>query len=126
MQRLTLVSYQQISIVQNIHINNLSFNYNFLVFIQSAKMASRYNQEYLFQHSLMSVPFTNLNDIIIHLNPENIPESLCHFVSAVFINGSYWNDTTKIQRDLEIECQSTNYNLTYLSYISMMKASYNL
>ena len=87
-------------------------------------MASRYSQEYFFQHSLMNIAFTNLNDII-HPNAENIPESLRHFASAVFINGCYWNDASKIQRDLEIECQKTDYILSYLNYISMLKASYD-
>ena len=89
-------------------------------------MASRYNDEYFFQqHSLMNVPFTNLNDII-HPNVENIPESLCYFASAMFINGCYWNDVDKIRHDLEIECHRKDYALTCLSSISMMKASYNL
>lgn len=88
-------------------------------------MASRHNQEYFFQHSLMNVPFTNLDDII-HSNAENIIESLWHFASAMFINGCYWNDADKIRRDLETECHKSDYVLTYLNYISMTKASYNL
>ena len=88
-------------------------------------MASRYSDEYFCQHSLMNVPFTSLNDII-HPNAENIPESFRHFASAMYINGCYWNNVDKIRHDLEIECHRKDYVLTYLSYISMMKASYNL
>ena len=61
-------------------------------------MASRYNQEYFFQHLLMNITFTNLNNII-HPNAENIPETLHHFASAMFINGCYWNDMAKVQHD---------------------------
>ena len=88
-------------------------------------MKSRYNQEYFFQHSLMNIPFANLNDIS-HLNVENIPETLHHFASIMFVNGCYWNDMAKVQHDLEIECHRSDYILTYLSYISMLKASYDL
>ena len=88
-------------------------------------MASRYSQEYFFQHSLMNIPFTNLNDII-HPNAENVPESLCHFASAMFINGYYWNDMAKVQHDMEIECHRSDYILTYMSYICMLKTSYDL
>ena len=88
-------------------------------------MASRYSQEYFFQHSLINIPFTNLNDII-HPNAENVPESLCHFASAMFINGYYWNDMAKVQHDMEIECHRSDYILTYMSYISMLKTSYDL
>ena len=88
-------------------------------------MASRYNQEYFLQHSLMNIPFTNLNDII-HPNAENILETLRHFASAMFDSGCYWNDMAKVQHDLEIECHRSDYILTYLCYISMLKASYDL
>ena len=98
---------------------------NLLVFIQGVKMASRYNQEYFFQDLLMNIPFTNLNDII-YTNAENIPDTLRHFASAMFTNGCYWNDAHKIRHDLKTECHNSDNVLTYLSYISMMKASYNL
>ena len=61
-------------------------------------MASRYNQEYFFQHLLTNITFTNLNNII-HPNAENIPGTLHHFASAMFINGCYWNDMAKVQYD---------------------------
>ena len=37
------------------------------------RMTLKYNQEYFFQHTLMNVPFNNLNQII-HPNAENFPE----------------------------------------------------
>ena len=46
------------------------------------KMASSYNQEYFFQHSLMNIPFTDLNEII-HPNAESILEYIWHIASAM-------------------------------------------
>ena len=51
-------------------------------------MASRYTQEYFFQHTLMNISFGNLNEII-HPNAENIPEYICHFASAAFVNADF-------------------------------------
>ena len=47
---------------------HLSFSLLFLGY----KMASRYSQEYFFQHSLMNISFTDLNEII-HPNAGSIP-----------------------------------------------------
>ena len=46
-------------------------------------MASRYSQEYFFQHCLMNIPFTDLNEII-HPRAESFPEYIRHFASALF------------------------------------------
>ena len=59
------------------------------------KMMSRYNSQYFFQHLLMNISFTNLNDII-HPSAENIPEALHHFASAMFYNSEFWNNDGKI------------------------------
>ena len=45
-------------------------------------MASRFNQEYFFQHSLMNIPFTYPNEII-HPNAENIPEYIRHYAKHI-------------------------------------------
>ena len=62
--------------------------------LTGAKFTSRYNQEYFFQHSLMNIPFSNLNEIV-HPNAENITENLRHVASAIFTNGQYWNNSAK-------------------------------
>lgn len=90
-----------------------------------AKFTSRYNQEYFFQHSLMNIPFSNLNEII-HPNAGDISENLRHFASAVFTNGECWNNNAKIRESLELECSREKDINTYLSYIDMMKSSYQL
>ena len=64
-------------------------------------MASRYSQEYFFQHSLMNIPFTGPNEII-HPNAESIPEYIRHFASAMFVNESFWNDSNAIIKELQI------------------------
>ena len=70
----------------------------------------------------MNIPFSNLNEII-HPNAES---TLHHFASAIFTNGAYWNNTAKIRESLELECSREEYINTYLSYINMMKSSYQL
>ena len=88
-------------------------------------MASRYSQEYFFQYSLMNIPFTDLNEII-HPNAESIPEHIRHFASAMFVNESFWNDANAVTEELQMEANSDDYISTYLSYISMLQATYKL
>ena len=88
-------------------------------------MASRYRQEYFFQHTLMNVSFTNLNEII-HPNAENIPEYIRHYASAIFVNGSFWDDQTKVIQELQMEGHRQDYIDSYMSYIKMLKLTYHL
>ena len=88
-------------------------------------MASRYSQEYFFQHSLMNIPFTDLNEII-HPNAESIPEHIRHFASAIYVNESFWNNPNAVTQELQMEANSDDYITTYLSYISMLQATYKL
>ena len=81
-------------------------------------MASRYTQEYFFQHTLMNVSFTNLNKII-HPNAESIPEYIRHYASAMF-------DHTKVIQELEMEGHRQDYIDSYMSYMKMLKSTYNL
>ena len=71
-------------------------------------MASRYNSVYLFQHSLMNLPFVNINNII-HPNAENTPHPLLHFASAMYYNSQYWEDTDRVRADLEHESHYNDY-----------------
>ena len=73
----------------------------------------------------MNIPFSNLNEII-HPNAENISENLRQFASAIFTNEEYWNNNAKIRESLELECSREEYINTHLSYIDMMKSSYQL
>ena len=41
-------------------------------------------------------------------------------------SGAYWNNTTKIRELLEFECSRKEYINKNLSYINMMKSSYQL
>ena len=88
-------------------------------------MGSRYSQEYFFQHSLMNIPFTDLNEII-HPNAESIPEHIRHFASAIYVNESFWNNPNAVTQELQMEANSNDYISTYLSYISMLQATYKL
>ena len=88
-------------------------------------MASRYSQQYFFQHSLMNIPFTDSNEII-HPNAESIPEHIRHFASAIFVNESFWNNPNAVTQELQMEANSNDYISTYLSYISMLQATYKL
>ena len=88
-------------------------------------MASRYGQEYFFQHSLMNMSFTDPNEII-HPNAESIPEYIRHFASAMFVNESFWNNSNAITEELQMERNTDNYISTYLSYINMLQTTYNL
>ena len=64
-------------------------------FFSGFKTASRYTQEHFFQDTLMNVSFRNLNEII-HSNADNIPEYIRHYASAIFANGSFSNNSSKI------------------------------
>ena len=88
-------------------------------------MASRYSQEYFFQHSLMNIPFTDWDEII-HPNAESIPEHIRHFASVIFVNESFWNNPNAVTEELKMEANSDDYISTYLSYINMLQATYNL
>ena len=88
-------------------------------------MASRYNSVYFFQHSLMNLPFSNINSII-HPNAENIPFTLLHFASAMYYNNQYWEDTDRVKADLQLESHYNDYINSYISYISMVRTIYSL
>ena len=88
-------------------------------------MASRYSQEYSFQHTLMNVSFRNLNEII-HPNAENIPEYIRHYASAIFVNGSFWNDPSKILDEIKFEGHHSDYIRSYISFVDMQRTTYNL
>ena len=88
-------------------------------------MASRYSEEYFFQHCLMNIPFTDLIEII-HLRAESIPEYIHHFASALFVNDSFWNNVNAITQELQVEGNSDDYINSYLSYINMLRTTYNL
>ena len=88
-------------------------------------MASRYSQEYFFQHCLMNIRFTDLNEII-HPRAESIPEYTRHFASALFANDSFWNNVNAITHELQVEGNSDDYINSYLSYINMLRTTYNL
>lgn len=88
-------------------------------------MASRYTQEYLFQHTLMNVSFTDLNEII-HLMPENIPEYIWHYASAVFTNDSFWNHLIRVIDELKMEGHRIDYIDSLMSYVEMQYTTYRL
>ena len=88
-------------------------------------MASRYTQEYFFQHTLMNVSFIDLNEIIL-LNGESIPEYIWHCASAMFVNSSFWNDQTRVFEELKMEGHRNDYIQSYMSYIEILKFTYKL
>ena len=88
-------------------------------------MASRYSQEHFFQHSLMNIPFSDLNEII-HPNAESIPEHIRHFASAIFVNESFWNNPNAVTEELQMEANRDDYISTDLSYINMLQVTYKL
>ena len=88
-------------------------------------MASRYTQEYFFQHMLMNVSFTDLNEII-YPQAEDIPEYIRHYASAVFVNSSFWHDLKKVEDDMKMEGHRQDYISSYMSYIQMLATTYRL
>ena len=88
-------------------------------------MASRYTQEYFFQHTLMNVSFTDLNEII-HPQAEDIPEYIRHYASAVFVNSSFWHDLKKVEDDMKMEGHRQDYISSYMSYVQMLATTYRL
>ena len=88
-------------------------------------MASRYTQEYFFQHTLMNVSFTDLNEII-HPQAEDIPEYIRHYASAVFVNGAFWNDSNRVLDEMKMEGHRSDYINSYVSYIDVQRTTYRL
>ena len=88
-------------------------------------MASKYTQEYFFQHTLINVSFTDLNEII-HPQAEDIPEYIRHYASAVFVNFSFWHDLKKVEDDMKMEGHRQDYISSYMSYIQMLATTYRL
>ena len=86
-------------------------------------MASRYTQEYFFQHTLINVSFTDLNEII-HAQAEDIPEYIGHYASAMFVNSSFWDDAKRVEDDLKMEGHIQDYISSYMSYIQMLGSTY--
>lgn len=86
-------------------------------------MVSRYSQVYFFQNMLLDVSFRNLNEII-HPNGENIPDYIYHYASAVFVNGSFWNDPSKILNEIQIEGGNhRDYINSYLDFVDMQRTT---
>ena len=79
-------------------------------------MASRYTQEYFSQHTFMNVFFTDLNEII---NPlaEDISEYTWYYASAIFVNCSFWDDSKKVEDNMEMERHSQDYISWYMNYV---------
>ena len=73
----------------------------------------------------MNILFTDLNEII-HPNAESIPEYIRHFASALFVTDSFWNNVNAITHELQVEGNSDDYINSYLSYVNMLQATYNL
>ena len=88
-------------------------------------MASRYTQEYFFQHTLMNVSFTDLNEII-HPQAEDIPEYIRHYASAVFVNGAFWNDSNRVLDEMKMEGHRSDYINSYVSCIDVQRTTYKL
>ena len=88
-------------------------------------MASRYTQEYFFQHTLMHVSFKNWNEII-HPNAGNVPEYIPHYASAIFVNGSFWNDSSKILDEIKFEGHHNDYIQSNINFINMQCKTHNL
>ena len=88
-------------------------------------MTSRYAQECFFQHALMNVSFTDLNEII-HPKAEDISEYIRHYASAVFVNSSFWDDSKKVEDDMKMEEHSQDYISSYMSYLQMLGINYRL
>ena len=62
------------SVSDNLHsLYGIRNSYLIINFTFRIQMASRYTQEYFFQHTLMNVSFTYLSEII-HRNTESIPQ----------------------------------------------------
>ena len=73
----------------------------------------------------MNVFFTDLNEII-HPQAENIPEYIRHYASAVFMNGSFWNDLNRLQDELNMDAHHSDYISSFMSFVEMQRTTYRL
>ena len=88
-------------------------------------MVWRYTQEYFFQHTLMNVSFTDLNEII-HPQAENIPEYIRHYASAIFVNVSFWKDPNRVLDELKMEGHHSDHISSFMSFVEMQRTTYRL
>ena len=57
---------------------------------------------------------------------KSIPEYIWHYASAMFVNGSFWDDQTKLIQELKMEGHQQYYIDSYMSHMKMLKSTYNL
>ena len=112
----------------NIKIRSYPYWYNsyfLLCFCYRNQNVFQIQSRLFFPHSLMYIPFLDLNEII-HPNCEEIPDHVCHFASAMYCNNDFWCNDIKIRSEMEMEGHRDNYIQTYISYLNSLRANYNL
>ena len=56
----------------------------------------------------------------------DIPECIPHYASAIFVNGSFWNDSSKILDEIKFERHNNDYIQSHINFINMQYKTYNL
>jgi len=91
------------------------------VVLAGVKTVSMFHPMFPFQHSLLHVPFAELNDIIPP-DAENLPELLRHYAGAVHCNPALWLDRTALREYLVTLGNRAHYVDTVLSFYKSLEA----
>lgn len=91
----------------------------------ACKTVSYFNPTYFFQHSLLHIPFNNINDLK-HPYDKDLPEYLVHYASAAYHNIDIWDNNEEINNLMMLESNKSSFISTFLQYVSMLRDTYHL
>ena len=88
------------------------------------KMVSPWNTEFLWQHTLINVPFRSYQDL---LPPdfERVPDLLQHYAVALHANPQLWTCNDAIEQVLHRRSLKKHQITTYLSFVQTLHDTYN-
>ena len=90
----------------------------------ACKMVSPWNTEFLWQHTLINVPFRSYQDL---LPPdfERVPDLLQHYAVALHANPQLWTCNDAIEQVLHRRSLKKHQIATYLSFVQTLHDTYN-
>ena len=90
----------------------------------ACKMVSPWNTEFLWQHTLINMPFCSYQDL---LPPdfEQVPDLLQHYAVALHANPQLWTCNDAIEQVLHRRSLKKHQIATYLSFVQTLHDTYN-
>ena len=86
----------------------------------ACKMVSPWDTEFLWQHTLLNVPFCSNQDLLPP-NFEQVLDSLKHYAVTLHSNLRLWTSNNAIEQLLQKRCFKNHQIATYLSVVRMLQ-----